>query len=180
MARVFVGFVGHYRNICMGYWGKSYSFQAGFLHKEIKYKHCMVNSLEQNPFWPARSRWGASRSSHLQRTGSFIIVFTEDRHWHLSGAKWIQSTSSHSISSMSALIFYSHLCLVLVIGLSFEVFRLRVVLRKCVVSDIKICKLLRVLNCWKVFIDLDVECNRNSFCCVEDEVYRLTDTAFEL
>jgi hypothetical protein len=42
-------------------------------------------------------------------TRKFVTVFTRTRHWSLSGASWIHSTSSYSISVRSILILSSHL-----------------------------------------------------------------------
>jgi len=46
-----------------------------------------------------------------------ITVFTRVRHWPLSWARWIQSTTSHPISLRSLLILYFHVRLGLSIGL---------------------------------------------------------------
>jgi hypothetical protein len=42
-------------------------------------------------------------------TCSFITVFTGDRYWSLSWARWIQCTTSYPISLRSILILSSHL-----------------------------------------------------------------------
>jgi hypothetical protein len=43
-------------------------------------------------------------------TRRFITVFTRTRHWYLSWARWIQSTTSHRITVRCILILSSYLC----------------------------------------------------------------------
>jgi len=52
----------------------------------------------------------------------FITVFTRSCHWSLSWSKWIQSTSSHTLSLRYILILSSHLCIGLPSSLCIQVF----------------------------------------------------------
>jgi len=56
-------------------------------------------------------------------TRKFIIVFAKTRHWSLSWARWLQSTTSPPISLRSILIVPSHLHLDLRAGLFTSGFR---------------------------------------------------------
>jgi hypothetical protein len=66
------------------------------------------------------------------RTQRFITVFTRARHWSLSWVRWIQSTTSHTISPKSIIIWSSHPRLGLPSGLFPS--RRKHTIRQCVVK----------------------------------------------
>jgi len=64
------------------------------------YFHCTENSnlesMEQNP-WKAYSRSADEKLPTFYGVRSFGVVFTRPRHWSLSWASLIQSTSSQHV-----------------------------------------------------------------------------------